>query len=89
MTWRDQPAIKAGIIGGEKPVPAKGVYASDAGGFDYGGESERSKYYANPPSNPGFNGLQLGTSPWARRGACREGVVSTSSTFARKGMPFS
>lgn len=76
MTWRGQPSIKAGVIGGRK--------AKSAGS----GEGTRANHYANPPSNLGLNGLQLNSDPYARRGYTRPGVVGTSSTFARKGEPF-
>ncbi|HZP77538.1 MAG TPA: hypothetical protein VFB45_15445 [Pseudolabrys sp.] len=50
-------------------------------------ESKRASHYANPPSNPGLNGLQLDRSPGSRRGYTRAGVVGTASYFARKGEP--
>jgi hypothetical protein len=50
---------------------------------------KRAEHYANPPSNPGFCGFQLDKQPGRRNaGYERKGVTYTSSSMARKGMPF-
>ena len=55
-------------------------------------DEARAKRFANPPSNPGLCGLQISTSPSARKGHVFDGVVGvsmvTKTPLTLKGKPF-